>query len=704
MKSAAPKFFNRELSWIEFNARVLSEAANSANPLLERLKFCGIVSSNFDEFFMVRVAGLMRQVIARKSSTCPTGLSPAQQLDRIRERTAEICGEQQRLIDEELIPELSKKNVQILSRTDFDRDQESFAFSFFRSDVSPVLTPLRIEDTFPLVVGRLIHVFVRLQSQSDTTDEPKYAMVRIPPSLPRFVRLPSDESTYIYTTIEDIVIHYCGHLFPGYRIDETLEFRLIRDADLGVDEERDEDFLLAMEEMIIERQTSFPVRIESRSINSDFRRKMLELISLGIGITPDEVYVSSRLLDASSLVDLSFAIDRPELHDPPWPAVVPPFFQDESSVFDIIRAAERILHHPYESFEPVVKLLSEASTDPDVLAIKITLYRTSGDSPIVRALKSAAENGKQVTVFVELKARFDEEQNINWAQELEQAGAIVVYGIANLKVHAKVLLVIRREHDGICRYVHLSTGNYNDKTARIYSDIGLLTCDAEMSADVAAFFNAITGYSSIPMLRALSMSPVALKSRIISLIERESARFRETGNGRILVKLNSLADTDVIEALYEASKSGVEIRMNIRGICMLVPGVPEMSENIEVVSIVDRYLEHSRIFYFGNGGADELYLSSADWMPRNLDRRIELLFPVRDEQNKGRIVGILDTYFADTEKSHRLDSGAFYTRSHSGNSKRAQEILYQEAVTKAQSTSPSVQKTFTVRRSRVSPE
>jgi polyphosphate kinase len=428
---------------------------------------------------------------------------------------------------------------------------------------------------------------------------------------------------------------------------------------------------------------------------------MLSILVERLKLSENDVYALPYMLDPSSLTQFSLGFDRDDLRDPEWVPIVPECFKSDESMFHIVREADRIVHHPYESFEPVLKFLRDAASDPDVLAVKITLYRTSGGSPVVQALKEAAERGIQVTAFVELKARFDEERNINWAQELERVGVIVVHGIANLKVHAKACMVIRRERDGIRRYVHLSTGNYNDRTARLYSDIGLFTASEAVATDIAHFFNAITGYSSVSAFKHIAMAPVSLKSRLIELIGREIARKRETGIGRILVKLNSVGDPDVIEALYDASCAGVEIRMNVRGTCMLVPGVEGISDHIEVTSIVDRYLEHSRILYFENGGSPEIYLSSADWMPRNLERRIELLFPVTAPEPMARLYSVLTTCFDDNVKAHHMQPDGSFVKAPANDAepKRAQEQLRREASVRADNIDPSVSREFTVRRS-----
>ncbi len=698
-----PRFFNRELSWIEFNARVLGEAIDSTTPLLERFKFCGIFALNFDEFFMVRVAGLKRRIQNRKGSSCPTGLSPSAQLARIRSRVRELVDRQQELLATELIPGLAEAGTRYARVCDLDSGQRSFAADYFRIELFPLLTPLRVDDVFPFIENLTLHLLVSLTRAAEPLvhhRETFFALIRVPRSVDRFVRLPSSDHT-AFTGVEEIVAANAEQLFPGYTVIGTLPFRVTRDADLSVDEERDEDFLVAMEEVLSSRQTSFPVRLEAYTSTTAEQKALRAMLVRKLELTEDDVYDVPCFLDASSFVAMSSRFDRSDLRYPEWPTVLPEYLLEEKSIFDTISEADRVVHHPYESFEPVVRLLDEAAHDPAVLAVKITLYRTSGNSPVVRSLKLAAERGAQVTVFIELKARFDEEQNINWAYELESAGVIVIHGIAHLKVHAKALMIVRRERDGMKRYVHLSTGNYNDSTARLYSDIALFTADDEIAADVAVFFNAITGYSSIPALKRLSMAPTTLKSKLIDLVRREATRCRESGTGRIIAKVNSLADPEIIEALYEASKAGVSIDLNIRGICMLVPGVTGQSENIRVISIVDRYLEHSRIFYFENGGSEELYLSSADLMPRNLERRVELLFPIRNDENRRRIKEILGTYFRDNTKAHLLRPDGTYRRpANSTEPLRAQEALYREAATRTGNLNPSVRKEFTVRRSR----
>ncbi|MDR1748692.1 MAG: polyphosphate kinase 1, partial [Spirochaetaceae bacterium] len=486
-------------------------------------------------------------------------------------------------------------------------------------------------------------------------------------------------------------------LFPGYSVQETLLFKVTRDADFSVDENRDDDFIEAMEELLEDRRASMPVKLVCNSGSSVIQ----EVITSRLGLSAEDVCRIDGTIDLATLSDIANIEGYPHLKNPPWRHIYPPELPQEIPLWDEIKRTDVMLHLPYQSYEPVLHFINEAADDHSVLAIKMTLYRTSGDSPLVHALERAARNGKQVTAFVELKARFDEKQNISWADRLEKAGVIVVYGIARLKVHAKMLLVVRREPEGIRRYVHLSTGNYNDKTAKLYSDISLFTSNQEIANDATLFFNMISGYSAIQPMKRLFMAPINLKSQLLEMIEREMLRSTQDTPGLIMAKMNSLADPDIIEALYRASSASVRVMLNVRGICMLVPGVKGQSENITVVSIIGRYLEHSRIFYFQNGGAEEIYLSSADWMPRNLDRRVELMFPVLQETLRQKIQEILRLYFSDNTRSHYLQSsGEWRARSPEGDEPpvQAQQILYGWEKTAADSKSGETPREFVVRR------
>jgi polyphosphate kinase len=669
----ANHYFNRELSWLEFNARVLEEALDKSNPLLERLKFLAIVSSNFDEFFMVRVASLKAQLRSGDSIPDAAGMSPSEQLAAISRRTREILGRQYECLAE-ILSALSREGLAMARPAGWSAGERRWLEDFFNERISPMLTPLRVDDLgedgrpgFPSTGSLRLHAaFLLSRSQARENDKDRLgpsgdsglAIVQVPSNLDRFIRLPTDGNTARLALIEDVVAHFGPRLFPGWNVRESLLFKVTRDADFAVDEDRADDFVAAMEEVVVDRQNSFPVRLavsgESETIT--------ERIRTALGLDPDDVYSLAGPLDLRGLMDLAQSdYLQPErtarLRDPAWPSVHSLEPREGSTIWDEIGAGDKLLHVPYESFDPIVRFLDEAADDPSVLAIKMTLYRTSGNSPIVRALTRAARNGKQVAVLVEIKARFDEERNIEWASRLEQAGAIVVYGIARLKVHAKAALVVRREEDGaVRRYLHLSTGNYNDRTARLYADLSIFTADEDLCREASIFFNMITGYSAVQELRSLAVAPFDLKSRLIAMIDREAQRSTPESPGLIMAKMNALADIDVIDALYKANGAGVKILLNVRGICTLVPGVKGLSENITVVSVVGRYLEHARIIYFGNGGAEEMYLSSADWLPRNLEKRIELMFPLRDETVRSRVREIISAYFTDTAKAHALGS------------------------------------------------
>ncbi len=647
------KYINRELSWVEFNARVLSEAQNASVPLLERLKFLSIVSSNFDEFFMVRVAGLRRQAEQGRRDTDPAGMTAGEQLEAIHARVSELVTQKYTCLLDEVFPVLAREGIEWVPPDRWNTDQEAFGRRFFTESVFPVLTPLRggESDRAPYLGNLRLHAAFLL-------DEDRLVYVPIPESLDRIVLLPSEAGRIAFTFLEQIVVKYAEELFHGFVVYDSCLLRITRDADMSVDEGQDEDFIAAMETVIEGRESSAVVRLQVSGGGEQIRALLMEQLA----VEEREIYSTPNPLELKNLMEI-YSIDGfSKLRDPLWESYPSPFIDEEEAVFESIRRRDILLHHPYESFDPVVRLVREAANDKNVLAIKMTLYRTSGDSPIIRALETAAENGKQVVVLVEVKARFDEERNIQWAGRLQRAGVIVVHGIAGLKVHAKAILIVRREETGIRRYAHLGTGNYNDKTARLYTDMGLLTVDDTLTYELGLVFNAITGYSVIPRLEKLSMAPHSLKPRLIELIRREQLRAEATGSGVIVAKMNSLADTDVIDALYDASGSGVDIYINVRGICMLVPNVTGMSKNIHVVSVIDRYLEHTRAFYFHNGGAEEIYLSSADWMPRNLVKRVELMFPVEHPEIRSRIKHGLELFFEDRQKAHTLNSRGTWKR------------------------------------------
>jgi len=705
MKKKNSNFFNRELSWVRFNERVLSEALEDSVPLLEKLRFLTIVSSNFDEFFMVRAAGLKRQIRQGNYVTCPSGLSPEEQLKLVGNQVKDIISRQYQCLNNSIIPALKKNGIILKKPSLYTIEQRRFITNLFREEIFPVLTPVRGSKGKPLASsGNLrLHIAFLLeapekakQAIKNNDDDDNLAIVQIPPRMERVIFLPSEKNATEFTLLENIVIENAEELFPGYKILESTLFRVTRDADFGVDEERDEDFLEAMEEVLVHRKRSPVVRL---SVDSSSGRLTETLAGL-LGLENHEVYILDGPIDLSTFSTIVDLQGYDHLRYEKWRPCRHPEIAEDTNLWETLKVRDILLHRPYESFTPVIRLIKEAAEDPDVLAIKMTLYRTSGDSAIVQALEQAADNGKQVTVLVELKARFDEEQNIGWAQRLEKTGVIVVYGIARLKVHAKAMLIIRRESAGIKRYVHLGTGNYNEKTAKLYTDFGFLTSDDNITYETSLFFNAITGYSTVPQLKRLAIAPQTLKRKLLNLFDREKQKSTPEKPGLIIAKMNSLADPDIINGLYEASKTGVDINLNIRGICMLVPGVRGLSENIKVVSIIDRFLEHGRAFYFSNGGNEEVYCSSADWMPRNLERRVELMFPIPSGNIKKKIIDILKIYFEDNVKSHVLQPSGKYIRTKPGENApfRSQEYFYQTAVLHHKDSEDREPKEFFVRR------
>lgn len=702
------KFFNRELSWIEFNARVLDEAADKSVPLLERLKFLTIVTSNFDEFFMIRVAGLRHTAEQNPDWRDGAGLTAKQQLERISKRVHELSHIQNRVLNKEIFPALEKHGLSYIPGKKLSPSQKEYTERLFHQEIFPLLTPRRTNDNgqFPNISNLRLHAAFLLKPLLPQNDLPELlkeekeplAIVQIPHIIPRVIWLPSTADEKPFTLVDDIISLYGTQLFPGYSISEKLLFKITCDADFAVDEETSSDYIQAMEEVLSKRKSSRAVRLAC----NDESPRIQAILKEKLQLSDSDIYPTDGIVDISTLTDVTTVEGFQKLKNPQWKHYPSAAFPENQSLWATLRQKDVMLHVPYETFDPVIRLLNDAATDPSVLAIKMTLYRTSGDSPIVRALEKAAQNGKQVTAFVELKARFDEQRNISWAAELEQAGAIVVYGIQNLKVHAKMLLIVRREQDGIQRYVHMSTGNYNDTTARLYSDISLFTTNTQIANDATLFFNMISGYSAIQTMKTLYMAPVNLKSRLLALIEREIQTSTPERPGLIIAKMNSLAHEEIIEALYKASCSNVRVLLNVRGICMLVPGVKKQSENITVVSIVDRYLEHARMFFFQNAGDEELYLSSADWMPRNLDRRVELMFPVVQPDIFSVLKDELLTCFRDNTKAHYLESTGTWIRRQpvQGEDKvRAQEFLHCNYRKKADSLSKKVPREFIVRRS-----
>lgn len=681
-------YLNRELSWLEFNRRVLHEALDARTPLLERLKFMAIFSSNLDEFFMVRVAGLQQQVDAQVTKLTPDGLTPEEQLDAISERLRPMVHEQHEHCEQMLRTELAQHGIYLLTYADLDTEQRQYLQTHFENEVFPVLTPLAVDPghPFPYISNLSFNLAVVMRDPANDID--RFARVKIPS--PRFVKLParlynavgqSQESEaqnpptirWVGVPLEEVIAHHLEFLFPGMKILEHCVFRITRNADLEVEEDEADDLMLAIEKELRKRRLGGSVvRME---IQNSAPAAVRETLIRELRLTPSHVYELPGLLSLKDMMSF-LSIPLPNLKDAPWTPVVPPRFQlldghdlpdvlrdgeEREDIFSLIRQRDLMVHHPYHSFSATVqRFITHAAHDSKVLAIKMTLYRTSGDSPIIKALIAAAENGIQVVALVELKARFDEENNILWARKLEKAGVHVVYGLVGLKTHTKVVLVVRREDDGIRRYVHIGTGNYNPKTAKLYTDVGLLSCRRDLGADLTDLFNSLTGYSKQNNYRKLLVAPVSLRDRMNELIQREIDNVKAGKPGKIVAKMNSLVDTKLIAKLYEASQAGVEIDLIIRGICCLRPGLPDISDNIRVVSIIGRYLEHSRIFWFHNGGKAECFIGSADWMPRNLDRRVEAVTPIEEPAIAQKLYDIMTLMLKDNRQAWELQADGQY--------------------------------------------
>ncbi len=652
-------YLNRELSWLEFNGRVLAEAENDAVPLLERLKFLAIVSSNLDEFFMVRVAGLKQQQSGDVSELGPDGMTPVEQLQAVSDRVHDLTAQQYRCLLERVLPALSENGVQLVKPDRLDEASVKALDERFYNEIFPILTPIAVDPGHPF--PHLRNKSLNLGVMFDETAEANFGVVQVPMMLPRLLEIPGVKGArHAYVLIEDLVARHAQTIFPGVKLRGTYTFRVTRNFDLEIDEEEAEDLLQTIQQELRKRERGNAVRVEVAG--SPTPTSLAKLVR-ALKLDPDrDVYHVAGMLNISDLMQIVLRDERRDLRDEPFTPQVVPAFRDADDPFALIRERDLLIHHPYESFEHVVDFISRAADDPDVLAIKQTLYRAGGDSPIVRALARAAEAGKQVTAIVELKARFDEESNIVWARMLEQSGVNVVYGLLGLKTHAKCSLIIRRERGKLRRYVHFSTGNYNSSTARLYTDLSLMTCRESVAEDASSLFNLLTGYSAPPKWKSLIVSPLGLHEAILGLIARETEHARNGRPARIIGKMNAIVDEDVIEALYRASSAGVDVHLLVRGICCLRPGVPGVSEMIDVRAIVDRFLEHGRVFSFANGGKRETFISSADWMPRNFHRRVEIMVPVEDEDIKTRIGEMLDIQLADTAKAWRLRSDGSYAR------------------------------------------
>jgi polyphosphate kinase len=663
---AANLYLNRELSWLEFNARVLAEAESESVPLLERLKFHAIVASNLDEFFMVRVAGLKQQLTGEVGEIQPDGMTVAQQLSAVATRVHQLVERQAENLTGNLLPKLATMGIVIVKPEGLPPESQAALDARFHSEIFPILTPIAIDPGHPFPHLRNKSLNLGVMFQREAALEVAFGVVQVPMMLPRLMEVSGvknedgSPAKHAFVLLEQVIARHVGTIFPSVRLRGVYAFRVTRNFDMEIDEEEAEDLLQTIQQELRRRERGNAVRLE---VAGEPTPASLAKLVKALKLDPErDVYRSTGILNVSDLMQIVGRDERRDLRDEPFTALAVPPLRDADDLFATIREGDVLLHQPYESFDGVVELISRAADDPDVLAIKQTLYRAGGDSPIVKALARAAEAGKQVTAIVELKARFDEESNIVWARTLEQSGVHVVYGLLGLKTHAKCLLIVRREKGHLRRYMHMSTGNYNPSTARTYTDFSLFTCRPDLCEDASSLFNLLTGYSAPPKWNSFVVSPLGLHEAVLGLLEREADHARAGRPARITAKMNALVDADVVEALYRASQAGVPITLLIRGICCLRPGVPRVSENIEVRAIVDRFLEHGRAFHFVNGGKDEVYLSSADWMPRNFHRRVEVMVPVEDAALRARLIEILALSVSDNVKSWRLTADGSYAR------------------------------------------
>ena len=667
-----PEYYeNRELSWLKFDARVLNEAKDKSIPLLERLKFVSITSSNLDEFFMVRVASLKDMVHAGYRKRDIAGMTASEQLDRINTATRKLVESQYNTYNRSLVPLMESNGIHIIEKyEELTAEQAVYVDRYFEEDVYPVLTPMAVDASrpFPLIRNKTLNIAALLSSKKDEKhkDAVEFATVQVPGVLPRLVPIPADTSENsgevegrTFILLEQIIEKNIDKLFLNYHVLCAHPYRVMRNADLPIDEDEAADLLKEIQKQLKKRQWGEVIRLE---VEASVDKKLLRFLKDELKVAEEDIFQISGPIDLTFLMKMYGLSGCDSLRYEPYKPQRVPEIEPGEDIFEAIRVGDILLHHPYETFDPVVDFIRQAASDPDVLAIKQTLYRVSGNSPIIASLAQAAENGKQVSVLVELKARFDEENNIVWAKKLEQAGCHVIYGLVGLKTHSKIALVVRREEDGIRRYVHLGTGNYNDSTAKLYTDCGIFTCNEAIGEDATAVFNMLSGYSEPLSWNELVLAPIWLRTRFMRLIARETKHAREGKPAKIVAKMNSLCDEGIIAALYEASAAGVKIELIVRGICCLKVGIPGISENIHVRSIVGNFLEHSRIFFFLNDGEEELYMGSADWMPRNLDRRVEILFPVLDDTLKEKVKHILDVELADNTKAHVLKPDGEYEK------------------------------------------
>ena len=675
-------YINRELSWLEFNSRVLHEAFDARNPLLERLKFAAIFSTNLDEFYMVRVAGLRRQLAANVTVTAPDGLSPQDQLDAIAARVRQLLAQQQRLVHEQLLPALMERGVRLVTfEEELTASELKRLDEYFEKQVYPVLTPLAVDPGHPFPYISNLSLSLAVEIRDPETQEDHFARVKVPRSLPRWVPFGRPNQ---FIPLEQLIGINLRALFPGMEVRNWYAFRITRNSDIELlSLEEPDDLLATIEEQVFLRRFGEVVRLEVQTGTPPAMRALLidelrdDRLPPNATLTEADVHEMGPLLELGDLRELA-SLDIPELRDPPLVPSTPPRLRGvNGGMFDVIRQGDVLVHHPFDSFQTTVEqFIERAAEDDDVLAIKLTLYRTSGDTPIVRALTEAAESGKQVVVLVELKARFDEANNISWARQLESAGVHVVYGMMDLKTHTKTCLVVRREADGIRRYVHVGTGNYNSKTARQYTDLGLFTCNPEIGADLSDLFNFLTGFSRQRHYRKLIIAPGEMRNRFHALIARETAHARAGRPARLIAKMNALADAETVLALYDAARAGVEIDLIVRGICCLRPGIEGISDNIRVTSVVGRFLEHSRLWYFLNNGDEEYYLGSADWMPRNFERRVEAVTPVEDRSLHEPLRTLLATYLRDNRNAWILNpDGCYQQLQLNGEPERATQLI-----------------------------
>lgn len=669
-------YINRELSWIDFNTRVLHEARDKENPLFERLKFLAITSSNLDEFFMVRVASLKNMEISDYKKRDASGLTPSQQLEKISEKTHNMVEMQYNTYSKLLLPQLAIENISILNKNQLSENQERFIEKYFKNEIYPVLTPMAVDSSrpFPLIQNKVLNICALIKKEKKS-----FATVQIPSIFNRIVKLPSENGKSRFILIEEIVQKFLPMLFMGYEVLCSYPYRVMRDADIPIDEDDSEDLLLEIEKSLKKRERSGVIRLE---VDCNIKNELLSILKNELNIENNDIYKINGPIDFTFLNKLYSEDGFSKYKYKPFKPQVRPELQN-SDLFEKIREGDILLHHPYDSFSTIVDLIKQAAVDENVLAIKQTLYRVSGNSPIIEALSRAAEKGKQVSVLVELKARFDEGNNIVWARKLEKAGCHVIYGLLGLKTHSKITEIVRREEDGIRRYVHLGTGNYNDITANFYTDMGLLTCSKLIGDDAGAFFNMISGFSEPSHWNKLILAPLWLRKKTEEMIEREIKHAQEGKKARIIAKINSLVDPKIIALLYQASCSGVKIDLIVRGICALRAGVEGLSENITVRSIIGRYLEHTRIYYFYNDGQENVFCSSADWMQRNLNRRVEIMFPIDDEKLKKEVMNVLDIQLNDTMRAHIQHDGVYIKDRRGKKRLDCQEYFMKQALERA---------------------